>query len=384
MHKFIIWIIITCSLSFSVFAEKSDCINRHCIAVIDAGSTGSRLHIYSYVLDDTNTPIDIKEIWNRKAVPGLSTIEHEHKSISVYMEKLFADAPAVTMPVYFYSTGGMRLLPKTHHKNVNQLVADWFDKQYYWRLIKARTISGTEEGVFAWLAINYQLNLFNQQDTTPTGVMDIGGASVQIVIPIKDGGVFKGRDLVTMSIYGKTYTIYSRSFLGLGQNEMGHQYFDLKYCYPKEFELPRGHLGQGDASLCKNEISILVNDVHYVSKKVNGILKSNPVDKWYILGGITSMLHDKLFSFNKNKFTMSELFNLADQNICHQKWSTLEETNPDNFMLYNYCMLPSYLYALIVNGYGIKNDQQINFLPQNKNADWTIGVVLQHQHTKVY
>ena len=363
------------------FADKSDCLNHQCLAVIDAGSSGSRLHVYAYDLDDTNTPTGIREIWNRKALPGLSTLEHEHRSISVYMEKLFTDAPTVQMPVYFYSTAGMRLLPKTHHKNVNQLVADWFDKQYYWRLVSARTINGNEEGVFAWLATNYQLKLFEQTEKPLAGVMDIGGASVQIVIPLKDEPTIDKKDTIEFNLYGKKYRLYSHSFLGLGQNEMGHQFFDRKSCFPNDYELPSGRLAEGDAYACKNEISILVNEVHSVRKTIKSVLALNPVDNWYIIGGITYMLNDKIFPTTKQHFTNQDLIYFADRNICHQKWSTLEEIHPDNYMLYNYCMLPSYLYALIVNGYGLPVSQSINFLPLNKNADWTIGVVLQHHQS---
>jgi apyrase len=362
-------------------ADKSECLNHHCLAVIDAGSSGSRLHVYAYDLDETNSAVDIREIWNRKAFPGLSTIEHEHRSISVYMEKLFTDAPTALMPVYFYSTAGMRLLPKTHHKNVNQLVTDWFDKQYYWRLVSARTITGNEEGLFAWLATNYQLKLFNQGDKPLVGVMDIGGASVQIVIPLKDEATIDKKDTVELNLYGKKYRIYTHSFLGLGQNEMGHQFFDRKSCFPNEYELPSGRSGAGDAYACKNEISILVNDVHSVRKTIKSVLALNPVDKWYIIGGITFMLNDKVFPTSRQQFTNQDMIMFADKNICHQNWSTLEEIYPNNFMLYNYCMLPSYLYALIVNGYGLPLNQIINFLPLNKNADWTIGVVLQHHQS---
>ncbi len=368
-------------ISSHVHADKSECLNHHCLAVIDAGSSGSRLHVYAYDLDETNSPIDIKEIWNRKAFPGLSTIEHEHRSVSVYMEKLFTDAPTALMPVYFYSTAGMRLLPKTHHKGVNQLVADWFDKQYYWRLVSARTIAGSEEGIFAWLATNYQLKLFKQNDKPLVGVMDIGGASVQIIIPLRGETTADKKDTIELDLYGKKYHIFTHSFLGLGQNEMSHQFFDLKTCFPNEYELPSGKPGAGDAYACKNDISVLVNNVHSVRKTIKSVLALNPVDTWFIIGGITYMLNDKIFPTKRQQFTNQELVQYADKNICHQKWSTLEEIYPNNFMLYNYCMLPSYLYALIVNGYGLPTNQSINFLPLNKNADWTIGVVLQHHKT---
>lgn len=381
MYRFIVFVSLFFYVLFNAHAEKQKCIQSHCIAVIDAGSSGSRLHVYSYDLDSTSSPIKINEIWNRKVLPGLSTIEHEHGSISAYMEKLFTDAPAVRMPVYFYSTAGMRLLPKTHHRNVNQLVADWFDKQYYWRLVTARTITGNEEGIFAWLAINYHLGLLSQSEKPVVGVMDIGGGSVQIVFPVANETNPNSDPITFIDLYGQHFMVYSHSFLGLGQNEMAHQYSDVEFCYPNEYELPSGEMAHGDTNSCKLEIATLVNKVHYVEKKIKPLLTNNLIKNWYIMGGVTNLLNDKFFSFSNQQFTIRDLLLAANKNVCHQNWSKLEERNPNNFMLYNYCMLPSYLSALIVNGYGIQPKQTINFMPLNKTIDWTIGVVLQHRQT---
>lgn len=360
--------------------DKAVCPNQHCMAIVDAGSSGSRLHVYTYALDKTNTPIDITEIWNKKIIPGLATIEHEHRSISAYMDRLFTDAPTITMPIYFYSTAGMRLLPKANHKHVNQLVADWFDKQYYWRLLAARTITGQEEGVYAWLSMNYQLKRLDQNEQPLVGVMDIGGASVQIIFPINEenNNQYSPSDLITINLYGRQLPIFSHSFLGLGQNEMAHQYFDLTACYPNGFDLPSGQPGQGDARTCKLAITTLINQVHKVNKKIKPILAKTPIQQWQILGGITYLLNDPLFSFKNNVFTNKELLTQADQNICHQDWVKLEEKNPQNILLHNYCMLPSYLYALIVKGYGLHPNQPINFSALSKTTDWTLGVILQH------
>ncbi|VEH35113.1 ectonucleoside triphosphate diphosphohydrolase [Legionella sainthelensi] len=50
-----------------VYAEPASCTEHQCIAVVDAGSTGSRAHIFAYNLDETNTPSQIHEIWSKKS-----------------------------------------------------------------------------------------------------------------------------------------------------------------------------------------------------------------------------------------------------------------------------------------------------------------------------
>lgn len=39
-----------------VFAEPIKCSKNQCVAVVNAGNAGSRLHVYSYELDSSNTP----------------------------------------------------------------------------------------------------------------------------------------------------------------------------------------------------------------------------------------------------------------------------------------------------------------------------------------
>lgn len=381
MKKFITLILIFFISTLYAEADKSECQFHHCLAVIDGGSSGSRLHVYAYDLDNSKTPINIREIWSKRAIPGLSAIDHEHRSVSFYMDKLFADAPTSQMPVYFYSTAGMRLLSKKQQENINQMVTEWFDKQYYWRLISARTISGKEEGIFAWLATNYDLNLLNQTEKPLVGIMEIGGASVQIVFPIKENASVNSKDRATLFLYGQNHHVFSHSFLGLGQIEMGHQYADLKSCYPKNYELPNGLSAQGDAYSCRNDLSVLVNSIHLVKLIVKPVLENNPVDQWYLLGGITTMLHNKIFNTNQLKFNTKEITEQVDKKICHQQWSELPETYPDTPMLFNYCLMTAYLNALISNGYGISINKYINILPPKKSINWPLGVVLQHHQT---
>lgn len=377
MYRFILMISCFYLPTFLVHSAKDGvCKVQHCIAVIDAGSSSSRLHIYSYDLDSNDTPIHIDELWSRKIVPGISTIEQEHKSIAMYLEKLFIDAPAVSMPVYFYSTAGMRLLPKSNHKNVNQMVSDWFEKQFYWRPAYVRTISGNEEGVFAWIAVNYQLGLLNQTDKPLVGTLDIGGASVQITLPIVDPGQVHEKDKISINLYGREHSLFAHSFLGLGQNEMAHQYLDLKSCYPIDYELPNGKTGKGDAPTCAEQISILVNNVHRVKKTMKNVLMQNPIETWYLLGGVANMLNDKMFTLPEHTITTKSLLTQVDTKICQQPWLNLEDRYPNHPMVQNYCLLSAYLSALITNGYGVSPEQAIHFMPANKTADWTIGVVL--------
>ena len=99
-------------LAFTINAANANCQQQHCVAIVDAGSTGSRLHIYAYDLDKTNTAINIKELWSKKIKPGLATVDANQATLDAYLTTLFSSAPEANLPVYFYATAGMRLLPQ--------------------------------------------------------------------------------------------------------------------------------------------------------------------------------------------------------------------------------------------------------------------------------
>ena len=159
---------------------NATCEHRHCLAVVDAGSTASRLHLYVYDLDSKNNPVQIEELWSKKIKPGFASIEGNQESINAYLNSLFESLPEENLPVYFYATAGMRLLPHPTQELYYRKLQQWFMAQTRWRLIDAKTITGSEEGVFGWLAVNYQLGLLNRTEKPYVGVMDMGGASVQV------------------------------------------------------------------------------------------------------------------------------------------------------------------------------------------------------------
>lgn len=358
-------------IATSVSNAASNCETNQCVAVIDAGSTGSRLHIYAYNLDKTKTPINIHEVWNKKISPGFATIEPNTVTINNYLNSLFANTPGKNLKVYFYATAGMRLLPATKQKKYYDELKGWFAGHTEWQLQDAKTITGNEEALFDWLSVNYHAGSFQGLKSQTTGVMDMGGASVQVVFPVKDK---LPSNTIQLTLYGQKYTLYVRSFLGLGLTETSHQFLNAEPCFSQNYPLPDGDLGQGDAYACAQKVANLVN-THDVSKTVQPILAANPVSTWYTIGGLANVADHKLFHFN-GQFTSQELIQQSDSQVCQQNWDNLSEQFPNDDYVHLYCFSPSYYYSLMVDGYGITPEQLINYMAPNKNVDWTTGVVL--------
>ncbi|WP_367608365.1 multidrug DMT transporter permease [Legionella sp. W05-934-2] len=365
-------LLLVCSLNF---AQSLDCQQSRCIAVIDAGSTGSRLHIYQYDVDETNTPIHIAEKWSKSIKPGFATIQANQATMDAYLTTLFSQAPNQSIPVFFYATAGMRLLPKQKQQERYHYLKNWFATQSQWKLADSRTLTGTEEGLFGWLAINYQLGTFNSESSQPVGVMDMGGASVQIAFPVDENTV-DSSDVKSISVHGQSFKLFIKSFLGLGQTEVSHQFLNSAPCFITDYELPDGQHAKGDAYTCEKEVSPLMNTIHHVNRIIQPMLQANTVSRWYAMGGIATLAKHKPFTFQGSQFTNESLLAQADTAVCHQQWLEMQRQYPNDEYLFGYCLFPSYYYALMVEGYGLDPNQPIQLLNDTQETDWTIGVVI--------
>jgi hypothetical protein len=206
----------------------------------------------------------------------------------------------------------------------------------------------------------------------------MGGVSVQITFPVEDTQKVAPEDLETIEVAGQRINLFVHSFLGLGQTALSQQFLDKNSCFPNGYQLPNHSLAQGDATICQQPISKLVNEIHEVNQIVQPAL-SGITTGWYVIGGAASFVEDELFTFTNHQFTNQELIDQGNNKACHQQWLELNTLYPTNEYLYGACLFTAYYYSLMVNGYGINPTQPINYLPSNQTADWSLGVVL-HQN----
>ncbi len=372
--------VLFCLFTSAVYAEpvSSVCQQRHCLGVVDAGSTGSRLHIYAYDLDDKKAPVNISQIWINKTTPGFANIEPNQETMDAYLKNLFANAPEENLPVYFYATAGMRLISKPKQLQRYKALEQWFSTRKQWTLLEAKTISGKQEGVFGWLAVNYQSGALQSADKPLASVMDMGGASVQVVIPVKNTDAADPDDLVQLDTYNRPITLFVHSFLGLGQTEVSHQFLNNAHCFSYDYPLPNESTGQGDAYSCQQDISKMIQSVHDVNHIVGPILANNPGTPWHAVSGLSSLVKNKPFNFVNNQFSSQDMLEQADNELCRQSWNTLQSKYSDNDYTFISCLTAAYYHALIVDGYGLLPTQPINFVADAEEPDWTLGAVLQH------
>jgi len=354
----------------------SSSVQKCTLGVVDVGSTGSRLHVYLHDCDGDNTQL-IKEIWTKKITPDFPSLELKQSAIDAYLEKLFDGAPP-EIPVYFYATAGMRLLPKDKQHAYYDAAAHWFGTSS-WRLSDAKTITGREEGVFAWLAVNQEQRALPGNKHEEIGVMDMGGASVQIVTSVASSDGKNPDDIIHVNVEHQDITLFVHSFLGLGSTLVSQQFLNNPTCFPEGYVLPDGATGHGDAGRCETAVTRLINNVHAVNATIQPALEFELPKTWYVLGGLSYLLQEEPFRRDEAPATAAWLMQQANHTVCQRGWSDLRLEYPGYTSLSQGCLMASYYHALLSEGYGLRQEEPIHMTLNDVETDWTLGVVL-HQH----
>lgn len=353
--------------------------------VVDSGSTGSRAHLYKYEFSFKNTPILIKELQSKNIKPGLASLpgSENQGQVNKYLSELFAGLEQEQeIPVYYYSTAGMRLLSVDQQKIIYNSIAKWFKAQKHFKLNELRTISGHEEGVFAWLGVNYLAGTFSENSSTAIGVMDFGGASVQIAAAIDENIDVYLEQVTELMVSGKSYRVFSQSFLGLGINELTKQFLNEPNCFATGYPLPNGANSAGNVITCEHNIELLTNNLHHVSDVQLKNLTLN-VEHWLALGSLSHLHSSKPFESLTSQITMKQILSLAESGACTIDWLQLKKSDPYNQYLYSSCLASAYFYAITVAGYGLNETTIIDTKLKNlsKDLDWTYGVVIKNHNS---
>ena len=188
------------------------------IAIIDAGSTGSRLYVYQIHSDstiETVFPVTDEEETASKG-RAISTVPNHPDSVSSYVASMTAKYTSATgekIPLYIFATAGMRLEPQATTEQLYKMIGEARGSMNGYDFKNAMTISGRYEGLYAWIADNYANN---QLASSPCGIIESGGASIQITFATKATDIPEAQKL-TRNGWG---TIYSKSYLGGGVNVM--------------------------------------------------------------------------------------------------------------------------------------------------------------------
>ena len=200
--------------------------------VIDAGSQGSRIHVYKFNNCDATSKLEYEVF--KELRPGLSAYASDPVAAATSLDPLMEEAVKVVphqlvgcTPVTVKATAGLRQLGADVSAEIIRMVRLRIRSKYKFEMTsddRVAIMDGKDEGVFAWITSNYLLKAIGPH--VPRGessyaVLDLGGASTQIVFEPTFGpnsrDTFKDGDhKYELAFTGKTHTLYQHSYLGYG------------------------------------------------------------------------------------------------------------------------------------------------------------------------
>jgi guanosine-diphosphatase len=213
--------------------------------MIDAGSTGSRIHVYRFNNCGPTPELEHEEFKMTEKRPGGAGLsaygddpQGAAKSLDVLMEVAMKTVPAEykpCSPIALKATAGLRLLGAEKSQKILDAVRAHLENNYPFPVVSEEKngvviMDGSEEGVYAWITTNYLLGKIGGPDKTPTAaVFDLGGGSTQIVFQPTfkqsggSGGMPKkmepGDHKYELTFGGREFELYQHSHLGYGLME---------------------------------------------------------------------------------------------------------------------------------------------------------------------
>lgn len=209
--------------------------------MIDAGSTGSRIHVYKFNNCGPTPELENEDFKMTEPKPdgsGLSSyksdVEGAAKSLDVLMQVAMTSVPdeyKSCTPLAVKATAGLRLLGEEMSLKILEAVRTRLETQYPFPVVSrekggVEIMKGEDEGVFAWITTNYLLGKIGGPDETPTAaVFDLGGGSTQIVFQptfqnSPHGGMppkmADGDHKYNLKFGGREFELYQHSHLGYG------------------------------------------------------------------------------------------------------------------------------------------------------------------------
>lgn len=179
---------------------------------------------------------------------GLSSFAENVEDISGYLAPLLEFAwrtvpPSLhaETPLYVLATAGMRLLAPQAQADVLEATCHFlrFHSNFHIDVPSAdgpcgrsvRIITGEEEGMYGWLAVNYLMDGFGPSDSDRTtyGFLDMGGASTQIAFepsPSVRGSATNLLDIRLRMLGGEEikHQVFVTTWLGYGTNQARERY----------------------------------------------------------------------------------------------------------------------------------------------------------------
>lgn len=357
--------------------------------VVDSGSSGSRIYVYSkvntesgFVLTDlyekkTNTPL--ASFAANPTAAGTSIMPLLESAIQYLTLSGVTGVNTASIPTSVLGTAGMRLIPESSQAQIYANVAESIAASGL-MVGQVQTITGQYEGVYSWLDVNYlQSNLSNV--TATNGILEVGGASAQVAFATT-AAQSSNAAIMTINANGRDYNVYSTSFLGLGQDyarAIMNNGENHNQCYPA------GYTFNGNNSPYFTNALSINGDFNY-----NGCVGNyeSVINNYPLINGINQVANFYTQNFvgvgsvyyALNFWGIESSPNLLANDIqqtCVEQYSQMKNDYPNAFNLQNQCANSVLINNMMFNNLQFESNQLYAVASINgTNLTYTLGFAL--------
>lgn len=371
--------------------------------IMDAGSTGTRIHVFAYrpaAPSSVGGLPEIKPSLSTKIKPGLSSFHQSPGDAGASLKQLLDFAKLNvplshwrSTPVYLKATAGLRSVSAGSALEIldscRAFIASY---PFLFRPEWAQIISGSEEGIFGWLAVNYlEGALASGRPEDTVGVLEIGGASMQITFVPRElpPAEVSMPGIHHVEVAARRFLVYTHSYLNYGMEAAQRQLtgmFESQFrqeghpCYLREFTTPDGLRGVGDHAKCSLAMEALFGKKECPATcSFDGVYQPTITsERFYAIENFYYTTEFFECANNKDPFTA---LSRKSREFCGMEWPEAPKLYRNEPLddLYKYCFSSIYLEKVLFRAFGIRDPDRQTSVIRDINGvkiDWALGAVL--------
>lgn len=187
-------------------------------AVIDAGSTGTRVLAWEFHKSYLNGRLVLDDELFKQLKPGLSSLTPEKsaeqiKELLSEAKKFIPEEYWASTPLALKATAGLRLLGASQSEDILNAIREVFATSgFSVNEHSVEIMDGTDEGIFSWFTVNYLSGLLPSRNTV--AALDLGGGSTQVTYEFNELQPSYKEYIHAVPVFDSEVNVFTNSYLG--------------------------------------------------------------------------------------------------------------------------------------------------------------------------